>query len=103
MGAATSFFWYDNDKDLKVCFHMTRATYRPVSACDMRHIINYINYRPGFTRHVSRLSLYRAMVVDGACFDNGDRQNWQSLPLIPATPAHDKMKELLNKRSLPGE
>ena len=31
------------------------------------------------------------------------RQNWRSLPIIPATPAHDKMKELLNKRNMTGK
>lgn len=30
-------------------------------------------------------------------------QNWRSLPHIPATPAHDKMKELLHKRNLTGQ
>ena len=34
--------------------------------------------------------------------NGGGRQNWRSLPIIPATPAHDKMKELLNKRNMTG-
>ena len=30
------------------------------------------------------------------------RQPWHSLPVLPETPAHDRMKEMLNKKSRKG-
>ena len=42
----------------------------------------------------------RRAIVPLAALAN--RQSWCSMPLIPATPAYDKMKALLNHRNTPG-
>ncbi len=52
-------------------------------------------------RKVSGSSSDHERSRNGVVVDTGDRQPWNSLPLLPATPAHDKFKQLLHKRNVP--
>ena len=39
---------------------------------------------------------------EGVSGEESSQQQWTSLPVLPATPAHDKVKELLGKRGSQG-